>query len=166
MDVHYFQLTCLLKELTMTLYNQQFDSISKGLIGFDDLFRKMQELERIEKPVSKFPPYNIIKDDENTYRIALAVAGFSKEQLSVTLENTKLTVMGSNEEKPEADYIYKGIAERNFTRVFTVADTIEVRKVVLENGILEIVLDNVIPESKKRKTFLVEYAENKLLEAK
>lgn len=147
----------------MDAYNFPFNSISKGLIGFDDLFRRIQELE---KPVTNFPPYNIIRDDECTFRITLAIAGYSKEQISVTLENGKLTVIGSNEEKPEVDYIYKGIAERNFTRVFTLADTIEVQKVTLQNGILEIVLNNVIPESKKKKVFSVEYSDSKLLESK
>lgn len=140
--------------MTSLMVEPLWKSIHKNsLIGFDELFNRIQQLE---KPQSSFPPYNIIRNGETEIIIKLAVAGFSKEDISVVLEDNKLVISGSSESDPvPVDYIYKGIAERNFKRVFTIADSVEVTKVILENGMLSVILKNIVPE-KKEKVFRIE----------
>lgn len=142
----------------MTINNPalaDFKSIhNKAFIGFDELFRAINELE---KPKSGFPPYDIIKISDEDFKIKMAVAGFSKDQISVVLDSGKLTVSGSiDSEKKEQEYIYKGIAERGFSRTFRLAETVQVDRVYLEDGILTVNLKNVIPESQKPKKFSIE----------
>ena len=138
-----------------TLENTNFKSInSTALIGFDELFKRIHELE---KPNIGYPPYNIIREDANLFKIVMAVAGFSKNNITITLEAGKLTIFGSvDENQPVVTYIYKGIAERGFKREFTVADTVEVGRITLVDGILTINLLNIVPEHKKKKLFYVE----------
>ena len=149
---------------------QQFDPFrtihNSAFIGFDDLFRRIKELE---KPQTGFPPYDIIKKSDDELVIKLAVAGYSKNQISVSLDSGKLVISGSSSNDDVKDYttsvntsvvpinyIYKGIAERDFKRTFTLADTVEVDKVTLSDGMLYVFLQNIIPESKKPKVFSIE----------
>jgi molecular chaperone IbpA len=127
---------------------------NSALIGFDDLFRRIKELE---KPQTGFPPYDIIKKSEEEFVIKMAVAGYTKNQISVVLDSGKLTVCGSSDKDPNSlYYIYKGIAERDFKRTFTLADTVEVEKVTLSDGMLYVTLKNVIPEQNKPKVFEIQ----------
>jgi molecular chaperone IbpA len=129
---------------------------NSALIGFDELFRRINELE---KPQTGFPPYDIIKQSEEKFVIKMAVAGYTKDQISVTLDTGKLVVTGkikTDESKKDSEFLYKGIAERDFTRTFTIADTVEVDKVSLSNGMLYVSLRNVIPDNKKPKIFQIE----------
>jgi molecular chaperone IbpA len=142
---------------------------NSALIGFDELFRRIKELE---KPQSGFPPYDIIKTTDEEFTIKLAVAGYVKEDISVVLDSGKLIISGTIKlddynideivnstivnKKPKLEYIYKGIAERDFKRVFTLADTVQVRKVELKNGMLLVMLRNIIPESQKPKIYNIE----------
>jgi molecular chaperone IbpA len=131
-----------------------FKSIHRNaLIGFDELFDRIKELE---KPQTGFPPYNIVKTADNEFKIVMAVAGYSKENISVILEDSRLTISGQFDSKESVEYIYKGIAERNFKRVFTLSATVEVDKVTLSNGMLEVTLKNIVPEHKKKKEFLID----------
>ena len=138
---------------------EQFRTIhNTALIGFDDLFRRIKELE---SPKTNFPPYDIIKTSDDTFVIKLAVAGYSKDDISVTLDSGKLSVEGSinhesdDKENYYPEYLYKGISQRNFKREFTLADTVEVSGVKLSEGMLSIKLLNVIPEHQKPKTFQI-----------
>ena len=129
---------------------------NSALIGFDELFRRITELE---KPQTGFPPYDIIKHSNEDFSIKMAVAGYTKEQISVTLDAGKLIVTGkikSDNSKVDSEFLYKGIAERDFTRSFTIADTVEVDKITLLDGMLYILLKNVIPDNKKPKIFQIE----------
>ena len=129
---------------------------NSALIGFDELFRRMTELE---KPQTGFPPYDIIKISDEKFVIKMAVAGYTKDQVEVTLNEGKLVVTGkikSTSPKENLEFLYKGIAERDFSRSFTLADTIEVEKVTLSDGILFISLKNVRPDNKKPKIFQIE----------
>ena len=115
-----------------------YDSIRKFdpfFVGADRLWRHVDDLHKMAatNQASNYPPYNIIKDDEDHYTIEMAVAGFTEEDLEVTLEDAQI------------------IANRSFTRQFTLSDTIEIKGANLENGMLFIVLKNVIPDSKKPK---------------
>ena len=119
-------------------------------VGFDRILDKMHS---INKNQQNYPPYNIIKADENLYRVEVAVAGFEREELSISVEDGVLVVEGSSkrDESPDS-YIHKGIGTRDFKRTFTLADTVEVIGADLTNGILSVTLENVIPEKKKPRT--------------
>lgn len=134
---------------------------NSALIGFDELFRRVRERE-LEKPQTGFPPYDIIKKSEEEFVIKMAVAGYTKNQISIVLDSGKLTISGSinkddsiSNQNIQANYIYKGIAERDFKRTFTLADSVEVEKVTLSDGMLYVTLQNVIPEHKKPKIFTI-----------
>ena len=125
-------------------------------IGFDEMFRSLGS--RVTENRTSYPPYNIVKHSEDTFSIELAVAGFGKNNLEIEMANNTLVVKGgltvedmSNETVNPVQYLWKGIADRYFTRNFTLADTVEVKNAELINGMLKIFLENVIPEEKKPK---------------
>lgn len=120
-------------------------------VGFEDTFKRLSELTDSAIKAAAYPPYNIVKVDENKYVIELAVAGFGKQNIEIELNDGKLVVAGKldTDEKNLANILYKGIANRSFQRAFTLADTIEVEGAELVNGILKIWLENIIPDHKK-----------------
>ena len=114
------------------------------LLGFDRMERM---LDRVAKsPNEGYPPYNIEQIGENALRITLAVAGFSAEQMSVTLENNQLTIRGKQIDDNSRVYLHRGIAARQFQRSFVLADGTEVRSADLSNGLLSIDLMRPEPE--------------------
>jgi molecular chaperone IbpA len=121
----------------------------KQTVGFDRLFN---DLERaFTGPSSSnvgYPPYNIAKTDTNKYLISIAVAGFAMENLEITQDGNWLTVTGSAPEQNDDDitYIHRGLAGRSFERKFQIADHIEVQEAKLELGVLNIYLEQIIPE--------------------
>lgn len=119
-------------------------------IGFDSIFNKMNQLNKAN--TSNYPPYNLIKTGDDSYLIELAVAGFDEEDFDIELHDGILTIraeVGSNDS--ETNYLHRGIAARSFERKFTLADTIEVEGVTLHQGMLNVRLQNVIPDEKKPK---------------
>jgi molecular chaperone IbpA len=129
----------------------QPSDVGRSAIGFEDVLRKLADFGDALPKVATYPPYNIKKIDENRYVIEMAVAGFGKQDIELVLENGVLNITGKITTDENADYIYKGIADRAFTRKFTLADSIEVRNADLINGMLKIWLDRFIPEEKKPK---------------
>lgn len=134
------------------------NSMSKNLIGGDRLFESLMETaQAATKAAVTYPPYNVKKIDDNKYVIEMAVAGFSKHDLEITLEDGKLIVDGKTSldtaigDGVNQTFLFKGISERPFKRIFTLADTIEIKNADLINGMLKIWLENVIPENKKPK---------------
>jgi molecular chaperone IbpA len=128
-------------------------------LGFDSLFEEMNRLNHNGKSQT-YPPYNVVKKDENHYLIEIAVAGFSKDDINLTLEKGVLTVEGKKQAEDTNEYIHKGISARNFKRSFNLADTIEVVGADVIDGMLYIGLENVVPEEEKPKTInLGEFAE-------
>lgn len=122
-------------------------------IGFDGIFNKMHQLN---KNTTNYPPYNLIKFGDNSYLIELAVAGFKEEDFDIELHNGVLTIkaeIGSVD--GDATYLHKGIAARSFERKFTLADTVEVMGVQLYNGMLQVRLENIIPDEKKPKKIAI-----------
>lgn len=128
-------------------------------IGFEPILKRLAEISETFPKVPTYPPYNIKKVDENKYVIEMAVAGFGKQDLELELQDGTLTIKGSVSSE-EADYIYKGIAERAFTRQFTLADTVEVKNADLINGMLKIWLERFIPDEKKPKKINIGEAEH------
>ena len=125
------------------------DPFWRTTIGFDRLFDMMDESLRFE-PQDNYPPCNIVRTGEDTYRISLAVAGFKPEQVNVTVHQNTLAVSGQvNQKQDEVEYMYRGIAARPFERRFGLADFVEVKHASFEDGLLQIELERKVPESMK-----------------
>lgn len=101
-----------------------------------------------------YPPYNVIKQDEDTYVVEVALAGFDKSDLSVTVDNGNLIVKGDRE-KEEIEFQHKGIATRSFVRSFALGEYMEVTGADFENGMLSVTIERIIPEEKKPKTIKI-----------
>lgn len=129
-------------------------------IGFDRMLNRMQEQTPGQ---GNYPPYNIVKTDEHSYELQLAIAGFKYEDLEITLEDGKLNIIGNKYEEDTTEYLHKGISARNFTRTFTLMDTIVVNGADISDGILTIKLENVIPEEKKPRKIEINRTEPELL---
>jgi molecular chaperone IbpA len=127
-------------------------SIYKFAIGFDDLFAQLQHLEQRGKD-SGYPPFNLIKLNENNYAIELAVAGFQESELDVEVEDGDLVIRGTNREVEEdaGEYIHRGIAARDFVKRIKLAEGVEVNSAHVKNGILTVKLEQFIPEPVKQK---------------
>lgn len=137
----------------MPTFDTMFKDFDKFYVGFDDQFNRLAKLhDDLTKNIPNYPPYNIKKTDENTYVIEVAVAGFSKSEIEVEFVDDKLVVRGNAKDDAQAtDYLFKGIATRNFTRTFALNDQIEIKGADLINGMLKIALERIIPEHKKPK---------------
>ena len=143
-----------------------FAPLFRTAIGFDRLFQMLDQSTGFDSE-STYPPYNIERTGENAYRITLAVAGFSPEELKIEVKEQTLSVSG--EKAPEAEgknYLHRGIAARAFERRFQLADHVDVTGANFENGLLHVDLVRNIPESKKPRTIAIGSGDAKQLEAK
>jgi len=122
-----------------------FHKFDPFAVGFTDVFKDLQEMSKTVQKAVSYPPYNIRQIKENKFVIEMAVAGFAKSDIEVTLEGNKLIVKGLSQdtEAPES-FIYKGIANRNFTREFKLNDKIEIENAEMANGMLRIWLENIV----------------------
>lgn len=130
----------------------RLDAINRALIGFDTMFDQMER--RFANSVSNnYPPHNILKTGENQYEIQLAVTGFNKSEIAVTVESNVLIVKGESmtTDYPPEQYLHRGLATRDFVKEFPLAEHIEVVGAETKNGMLVIKLVRNIPESAKPK---------------
>lgn len=122
----------------------------RSSIGFDRLINLLESSQSQSNNNGGYPPYNVELVGENNYRITIAVAGFAENELEITSHDNLLSVRGSHpDEQQERTYLYQGIAERNFERKFQLAEHVHVRNAKLENGLLYIDLERVVPEANK-----------------
>ena len=119
----------------------------RSTIGFDRLFDVLDEVQRTAEET--YPPYNIERLDENRFQISVALAGFTPDEVALTVEQNVLTLEGRKPEKEEKTFLHRGISARSFKRQFTLADHVEVKKARFENGLLIIELQREIPEAMK-----------------
>lgn len=133
-------------------------------VGFDRMAQLLDQANRIDQTPS-YPPYNIESLDENNYRITLALAGFSDQDLEITSEQNTLTVKGKKETEVQGNFIHRGIANRSFERRFQLADHVNVKGATMNNGLLHIELEREIPEAMKPRTIAIG-TEQKTLEQK
>jgi len=140
-----------------------FNQLRPVTVGFDnvfDHFERMFEDDFTSFQAPSFPYYNIVKQGKNKYDIELALAGYSKDDIEVNLEEGVLTIKSKKEEKSEdknsdGEILHKGIAKRYFSKAFTIADDVEVKGAELKDGLLRVALERIVPEHKKPQTIEV-----------
>jgi len=133
-----------------------FNKLTPYAVGFDRVFDQLNTYVNNNVTSTGFPPYNIRKDGEYNFVIEMALAGFSKKDIEVEVEDGTLSIRSVKEDTSEADNeIYRGIAYRKFVRKFTLAESVVVNGANLENGMLTIDLERVVPEEKKPRIITV-----------
>ena len=140
---------------------RDFSPYFRSTVGFDHLFNM---LDQAADAGNGYPPYNIERTDETHYRISVAVAGFAEKDLNVEVRDGVLTITGKREDATKAGYLYQGIAGRTFERRFQLAEHVEVRAAKLENGLLHVDLERVVPEEKKPRKIAINAPEFKTIE--
>ena len=139
----------------------------RSTVGFDRLFSMLDQFGSPEGAAPGYPPYNIERTGENAYRISVAVAGFSQDELNIEAKESTLTIRGEKSQKQDeqkGEVLYQGIAARAFERVFQLADFVQVKGATLENGLLHVDLVREIPEAKKPRQIAIN--NGKVVEAK
>ena len=128
------------------------DRINKYSIGMDDYFDRLSTLH---ETTTNYPPYNLVQVSSVEYRLELALAGFKKEEINVYTQDGKLFVEGQKEDvETERTYVHRGMAQRSFTRSWTLSDETEVRSVTFEDGLLVVQLGKIVPDHHQRKDYL------------
>ncbi len=124
----------------------------KTLLGFDRLVEDFQSFNN-----AGYPPYNVEKSGDDKYQITIALAGFVREDLTIDVQEGTLTVSGekAEAETDEIEYLHRGIANRSFTRNWALAEYVEVVEAKMENGMLYVSLERIVPEEKKPKTIKI-----------
>lgn len=150
----------------MTAY---YKSLLPSTVGFDRLLSTIEDFESVmggnKLARNPYPPYNIVKESENDYKIEIAISGFKREDIDITLEKSKLTVTGVSidDDSKKRHYLHKGIASRNFTHVFTLNDTVIVKDADIVDGLLVVTLENIVPEQNKARKIPIGVKEESLL---
>jgi len=125
------------------------DKITKNSIGMNDYLNRVFDLH---ETTSNYPPYNLVKVSNVENRLELALAGFAKKEVNVYTQDGKLFVEGQKEDKEsDTEYLHKGLAQRSFTRAWTLSDDTEVRSVEFEDGLLSVTLGRIVPTHHQRK---------------
>jgi len=132
-----------------------FNQLTPYAVGFDRVFDQLQNYAQHNTTSTGFPPYNIRKGGEYNYVIEMALAGFSKDDIEVEVEDGLLTVRSIKENDENDSNIYRGISYRKFNRKFTLADDIVVNDASLENGMLKIDLERIVPDAKKPRKITI-----------
>jgi len=133
----------MVTKLAMDLFNDPF------FIGFGKDIQRIKDNTEIFS--TNYPPHNLIKINDDSYLIELAVAGFSKEEIDVTLHGNQLDIHGLKFDEEDTSFVHKGIASRNFRKFFALGEYMEVTGASLKDGLLQIKIDRVVPEDKKPK---------------
>ena len=132
-----------------------FNTLTPYTVGYDRIFDNLARYVDNNATSTGFPPYNIRKDGENNYVIEMALAGFGKKDIEVEVADGTLSIRSVKENVDDDSNLYRGIAYRNFERKFTIADDVMVNDAKLENGMLSIALERIIPDEKKPRLITV-----------
>ena len=133
---------------TLSLFNENFNKLTPYAVGFDHIFDNLNRYVDNQQ-AQGFPPYNIRKEGDYHYVIEMALAGFGKEDIQVEIAENTLSVRSIKENSEDEDTQYRGISFRRFERKFTLADDLVVNNANLENGMLYIDIERIVPEEKK-----------------
>ena len=137
----------MVTQFAMDLFNDPF------FIGFNRDLARLNTAHKINS--QSYPPYDLLKLDEDTYRLSLAIAGFTKEDINVSVDNGTLIIKGEIVEVTDAEIVHKGIAGRKFVRSFALGEYMEVSGAELKDGMLHINVDRIVPEEKKPKAIKI-----------
>jgi molecular chaperone IbpA len=147
--------------LMKDFFGADFGRIQPFTVGFDDTLELMREAATIAAKSVSYPPYNIKQVKENKYVIEMAVAGFSKSDIEMTLEGNKLVIKAAAKDEDNGDYLYRGIANRAFERTFTLADKVEIKDAEMINGMLKVWLENMVKVQDAVKKITIKEKEEK-----
>ena len=137
-----------------------FSPLFRSTIGFDRLARMVDSATRVDGSAVAYPPYNIEKTGEDSYRLTMAVAGFARNELDITVHESSLIVTGKAQGQNETGrYLHRGIARRAFERRFSLADHLKVSGASLDNGLLHVDLVREVPEAMKPRTIAINSVE-------
>mgnify|MGYP003645801970 FL=1 len=134
---------------TLSLFNENFNKLTPYAVGFDRMFDNLNRYVDNNQQSHGFPPYNIRKEGDYHYVIEMALAGFGKEDIQVEIAENTLSVRSIKENSEDDETQYRGISFRRFERKFTLSDDLVVNNANLENGMLYIDLERIVPEEKK-----------------
>jgi len=142
----------------LSLRSLNIPDIHKFAVGFDSIFDELSRMHS-QQGNSNYPPYNIVKYNDNQFAIELAVAGFTRGEISVEVEKNLLVIKGEQTPNPDSqvEYLHHGISARNFVRTWTLADHVKVSGAESKDGILTVLLERVVPEEQRPKTIAISY---------
>jgi molecular chaperone IbpA len=142
---------------TLTLRAHDIPSIYKFAVGFDSMLDELLRISPAQQ--TNYPPFNLLKVDEDTFHIEIAVAGFKEGEIDVTIEKNLLTVKGAKKDgvPDNIEYLHRGVSTRNFERTFPLGPNIEVKGAVIRDGMLIIDLVREVPEEEKPKSIAISY---------
>lgn len=147
------------KEKTMNTQLTRYkpELLNRAMVGFDSLFGDLEATFGHDAVGSNYPPYNLVKADADSYELEIAVTGFAPDELTVEINNRQLVITGQKDRNDtKVEFLHRGLAARNFTRVWLLAEHMEVGTARIKNGVLTIPLNRVIPEElKPRKITLI-----------
>jgi len=146
-----------------------FSPLYRNFVGFDRMANLIDAASQASANTTGYPPYNVARLDEDSYRIELAVAGFSEDTLDIQTHENVLTIAGTNEPttaNDDVEYLHRGIAERGFERRFQLADHVFVKGAELNNGLLIITLQREVPEALKPRRIEISNSDQKLITPK
>ena len=137
-----------------------FNQLRPVSVGFDNVFDHFEQMFEGDmlSSMPSFPHYNIVKTDKNKYDIEIALAGYSKKDIEVNLEEGVLSIKSKKEDKEETkdgEVLHKGIAKRYFSKSFTIADDVEVKGAELKDGLLKVSMERIIPDHKKPRNIAI-----------
>ena len=143
-----------------SVFGNAFKDFDKFFVGFDSQAEQIAKIhDSLTRHAPSYPPYNIKKTGDNTYQIELAVAGFGKQDIEIELNENTLVIRGNTTaDETGVDYLFRGIANRTFTRTFALNDNVEIQDAEMLNGMLRVFLERIVPESKKPKIIPVKDA--------
>jgi len=129
-----------------------FDAAMTYSVGFEDLFNRMHASHSIH---TSYPPYNIVKETESEWRIEMALAGWSRDELEISTETNVLCIKSKADKESDDDYIHRGVAKRSFARSFNISEDVEVGDISYKDGLLAIHLTKIVPDKQKRKVYQI-----------
>ncbi len=141
----------------MRIDTNTLNALNKALLGFDSLFTDFEQ-RFVNQINTNYPPYNILKHGKDAYELQVAVTGFSPEEVTVEVDQNQLVIKGEKREDDadtEVQYIHRGLASRNFTRVLPLAEHIEVGEARIKNGVLYVALNRIVPEALKPRVLKI-----------
>ena len=130
----------------------QLDLVNHALIGFDRIFN---QLDNVRASTKTYPPHNVVKIDNDNWLVELAAAGFGRDELTVELHENTLTIRGRKVEQADRHYLYRGLAMRNFEKSLYIQDHIKIKSAEYKDGMLNIYLEQIVPENKKPKLITI-----------